>query len=145
MLCILTRIDISIASLWCLTMVIKTTSSTSCCIASVRACAAFTAWTKESEHPLKPLSKSVVHKAIYHWIVHRIRHRQPVDCKVYFLDIFRHIDCWVNVAPNEVGMVRKPTNTKDHNHHHHHFHDPSLRFYSFFLCRCSFADCTLAP
>ena len=22
---------------------------------------------------------------------------------------------------------------------------PSLRFYSFFLCRCSFADCTLAP
>ena len=58
-LCILTRINISIASLWCLTMVIKTTNSTSCCIASVRACAAFTAWTKESEYPLKPLSKSV--------------------------------------------------------------------------------------
>ena len=42
---------------------------------------------------------------------------------MFYLDIFRHIDCWVNVAPNEVGMVRKPANTKDHDYHHHHFHD----------------------
>ena len=40
-----------------------------------------------------------------------------------YLNMFGHVDGRINIAPNEVGVVWKPTNTKDHNYHHHHFYD----------------------
>lgn len=87
-------------------------------------------------------SLPVIHETVNHWIVHWIGHCQPIDSKVNFLtnkiwldakksfgmsflsylNIHRIVYGWVGICHNEIDVVRKPADSKDHHHHDHHFH-----------------------
>ena len=65
----------------------------------------------------------VVHEAVNHRIVHRIRHCEPVDSQVDLLDVDVVVDGWVDVGQDEVEVVRQPADAKDEHDHDHHLHN----------------------
>ena len=68
----------------------------------------------------------MIHITINHGIVHRIRHRQPVDHQVDLLYVDAVVNFWIDVCRDEVSMIRQPADNEDEHNHHHHFYNLKL-------------------
>ena len=68
----------------------------------------------------------MIHVTVNHGIVHRIRHRQPVDHQVDLLYVDAVVNFWIDVCRDEVSMIRQPADNEDEHNHHHHFYNLKL-------------------
>ena len=77
----------------------------------------------------------MIHVAVDHWIVHGVRHCQPISKKVNFLKniyysvystvqshlyVLAIINIWIYISSDEVSVIWEPAdNENDYNHYHH--------------------------
>ena len=71
----------------------------------------------------------MIHVTVNHGIVHRIRHRQPVDHEVDLLYVDAVVYFWIDVCRDEVSMIRQPADNEGEHNHHHHFYNLKLEQY----------------
>ena len=71
----------------------------------------------------------MIHITINHRIVHRVRHRKPVNHQVDLLYVDAVVNFWIDVCRDEVSMIRQPADNEDEHNHHHHFYNLKLEQY----------------